>query len=78
MAENINPNLKRKLILSTNINSPPIKRILEMRPNARFLQFIELYEEIFDIDLYGYKLKFIETDTRKEVFTFGDCNLMNG
>jgi len=34
-----------------------------MRVNAKLIGFIELYEEIFGIDLYAYKLKFIDQNT---------------
>jgi hypothetical protein len=34
-----------------------------MRVNAKLIGFIELYEEIFGIDLYAYKLKFIDRNT---------------
>ena len=49
----------------TNITGEDKKKNIEMRANTKFINFIELYEEIFSIDLYAYKLKFYDKNTGK-------------
>jgi len=52
--------------LVTNLRKG-IEKKIEMRANSQLINFIELYEEIFDIDLYAYKLKFFDNNSKKEV-----------
>jgi len=49
--------------MMTNIRGDDVKKSIEMRLNARLVAFIELYEELFEIDLYAYKLKFVDCNT---------------
>ena len=55
------------MIMITNIRGQQNKKVLEMRLNARLLTFIQLYEELFEIDLYAYKIKFIDCNTGKQI-----------
>ena len=49
-----------------------------MRLNAKLLNFIELYEELFDIDLYAYKLKFFDANTGKEISSLAQADRSKG
>ena len=55
------------MVMITNVRGDQLKKVIEMRLNARLMAFIELYEEIFEIDLYAYKLKFIDSNTGREI-----------
>lgn len=58
---------KVKMIMITNIRGDQVKKVIDMRLNARLMAFIELYEQIFEIDLYAYKMKFIDRNTGREI-----------
>jgi len=62
----------------TNITGEDKKKTIEMRANAKFINFIELYEEIFDIDLYAYKLKFYDKNTGKEIESLSKADCSRG
>jgi hypothetical protein len=51
--------------MTTNLKGDKFPKKIDMRLNSKFVNFIELYEEIFDIDLYAYKLKFMDRATNK-------------
>ena len=55
------------MIMMTNIRGDEVRKVIDMRLNARLIAFIELYEELFEIDLYAYKLKFIDCNTGREI-----------
>ncbi len=58
-----NERKKVRVMMTTNINGQAVKKTLLMRVNAKLIGFIELYEEIFGIDLHVYRLKFIDRNT---------------
>ncbi len=49
-----------------------------MRLNAKLTSFIEVYEEVFDIDLYAYKMKFIDKNTGREINTLSQADRTKG
>ncbi len=49
----------------TNVKGPKEERKVTIRQDAKFISFIELWEELFDIDLYGYRIKFRQLETNK-------------
>lgn len=62
----------------TNLRGEEAKKSIEMRLNSQLLNFIELYEELFEIDLYAYRIKFIDKNTGKEVNTLAQVNREKG
>lgn len=74
----INERDKIKFTMLTNITGEDKKKTIEMRGNAKFINFIELYEEIFDIDLYAYKLKFYDKNTGKEIESLSKADRSKG
>ena len=49
-----------------------------MRLCAKFEDYIELFEEIFEVDLYGYKLKFMDNNTGRQLTQLKDASRANG
>ncbi len=49
-----------------------------MRLNAKLIGFIELYEELFGIDLYAYKIKFFDMSTGAEINTLSQADRSKG
>lgn len=64
--------------MTTNIRGDEVKKTIDMRLNSRLLNFIELYEELFEIDLYAYRLKFIDKNTGKEITMLSHANKDKG
>lgn len=69
---------KIRFTLTTNLRGEEVRKSVDMRLNSRLLNFIELYEELFEIDLYAYRLKFIDRNTGKEVNTLAQVNRDKG
>jgi uncharacterized protein YlaN (UPF0358 family) len=69
---------KIRFTLTTNLRGEEVRKSIDMRLNSRLLNFIELYEELFEIDLYAYRLKFIDRNTGKEVNTLNQVNRDKG
>lgn len=69
---------KIRFTLTTNLRGEEVRKSIDMRLNSRLLNFIELYEELFEIDLYAYRLKFIDRNTGKEVSTLSQVNRDKG
>ena len=63
--------------LLTNLHKDK-KSSIEMRLGARFDDFIELFEEIFEVDLYGYRLKFLDKSTGRQIQQLKEANRKNG
>lgn len=58
---------KKTFIMTTNVKGPNEERKVTIRLEAKFIGFIELWEELFDLDLYAYRLKFFDKTTNKEI-----------
>ena len=69
---------KVKMVLITNIRGDSMKKVVEMRLSARLMAFVELYEEIFEIDLYAYKLKFMDCNTGREINNLSQADRSKG
>lgn len=69
---------KIKFSMITNITGEEHKKIIDMRLGAKLIGFIELYEELFGIDLYAYKIKFIDRNTGAEINTLGQADRSKG
>lgn len=80
MAERSEGNDREKIRFSmvTNLRGEEVKKVIDMRLNSRLLNFIELYEELFEIDLYAYRIKFIDKNTGKEVSTLSQVSRDKG
>lgn len=44
--------------MTTNVTSKSMKRKFEIYPDVPLNKYIELYEQVFDIDLYAYRVTF--------------------
>lgn len=51
---------KLDVIMNTNITPKQKQRVFKIYPDAPLNKFIELYEQVFDIDLYAYRVSFQE------------------
>lgn len=69
---------KIKFTLITNITGEENKKVIDMRLNAKLIGFIELYEELFGIDLYAYRMKFIDRNTGAEINTLSQADRSKG
>jgi hypothetical protein len=69
---------KIKFSMITNIGGEENKKTIEMRLNAKLIGFIELYEELFGIDLYAYKIKFFDMSTGAEINTLSQADRSKG
>ena len=80
MAERSEGNDREKIRFSlvANLRGEEVKKVIDMRLNSRLLNFIELYEELFEIDLYAYRIKFIDKNTGKEVNTLSQVSRDKG
>jgi hypothetical protein len=56
---------KIRFSMVTNLRGEEVRKSIDMRLNSRLLNFIELYEELFEVDLYAYRIKFIDKNTGK-------------
>lgn len=60
---------KIRFTMVTNLRGEEVRKTIDMRLNSRLINFIELYEELFEIDLYAYRIKFIDKNNGKEITT---------
>lgn len=44
--------------MTTNVTPKNMKRKFEIYPDVPLNKYIELYEQVFDIDLYAYRVSF--------------------
>ncbi len=51
---------KRTIIMVSNVKGDECMRKLNFRNHHNFDAFLELYEEIFDLDLYAYRVRFVD------------------
>jgi hypothetical protein len=49
---------KQLIIMSTNLTPKTFRRKFEIYPNIPLHKYIELYEQVFNIDLYAYRVSF--------------------
>lgn len=64
--------------MTTNLRGDEVKKIIEMRPSARLNNFIELYEELFEIDLYAYRIRFYDKNNGNEITEVSKINRSKG
>jgi hypothetical protein len=44
--------------MTTNITPPEMRRKFQVYPDIQLNKYIELYEQVFNIDLYAYRVGF--------------------
>jgi hypothetical protein len=57
-ANTTQPYKKQTVVMTTNITSKGMRPKFEIYPDAPLNKYIELYEQVFDIDLYAYRVSF--------------------
>lgn len=57
--DNFNSYRKQTVVMTTNITPSSMKRKFQIYPDVPLNKYLELYEQVFDIDLYAYRVSFL-------------------